>query len=84
MTPEKQAEILIRLDERVYKIREDQKELKDAMNSDAGFTRCQVHAKDVQTLQNSFDSLKWYKRTAIGAGIALLVKMAWDLIPFTR
>jgi hypothetical protein len=81
LTEKKRDELLIRLDERVDKIRSDQKELKKAMESDKGFTRCQIHAQDIQEIQ---DKLKWYQRTAIGAVLVAIVNTLWDYVPMLR
>ena len=70
-------ELLIRLDERIDRMRKDQKDLKTAMESDEGFARCQLHQQKVISVE---DSIKWTKRSAFGALIALIVKMVYEWI----
>ena len=74
LTPDEQSDILIRLDERVAKIREDQQELKQAMESDKGFTRCQLHTQKMEDIENS---LKWTKKAAWAAVLTIIGKIAW-------
>jgi hypothetical protein len=65
LTDNQRDELLIRLDERVAKIREDQKELKKTTAS----------KERVEKIENS---QRWTRRTVWGALIGLLVKLGWD------
>jgi hypothetical protein len=73
LTDEKRDELLIRLDERLIRVRNDQKELKIAMNSPEGFTRCQLHNKDVKTI-------KWQQRTVFAAFLGIIGKLGFDFL----
>jgi hypothetical protein len=68
-------ELLIRLDDRVERIRKDQENLKAAMESDEGFTRCQLHAQKVSDIEQS---LKRTKRGALAAIISIAIKFVFD------
>lgn len=87
LTPDEQSEILIRLDERVHSIYKNQQELKEAMHSPEGFTRCQLHNLEMDTIKDDMKeingSLKWQKRTILGSIIAatlgVLAKIGFDV-----
>jgi hypothetical protein len=66
-------EILVRLDERVGEL---QKDMKEAQH-DPGFTRCQVHATEMDSIKGS---LKWFRRTAVGGLIIFVGKSVWEYI----
>lgn len=71
LTQEQRDEMLIRMDERVGKLREDMKEAKSA----AGFARCQVHAEKVDRIQSN---TKWFKRTGLLAMVGVAGKYLYD------
>ena len=73
LTDYQRDELLIRIDERVDKLRGDMREAK----STEGFARCQVHATQVENIQNSF---KWSKRLVVGAILSLIIKGVWPYI----
>ncbi len=81
LSADQRAEILIRLDERVKKIRDDQKEINEKLESKEGYARCQMHQQDL-------DEIKWVRRTSIGAVITTVmgaITLAlWDNLPFLR
>ena len=85
LTPDQQAEILIRLDERVKKIRDDQKDMKTKMESTEGYPRCQMHQQDLDEIKGI---IKWVRRTTIGAVITTIIGAVtlalWDNLPFLR
>jgi hypothetical protein len=64
LTAKQRDELLLRIDERVEKLRGDMKDAKSA----EGFARCQVHQREMDNIKNS---LKWSKRTVIGGVITL-------------
>ncbi len=70
MDEEQRDELLIRLDERVEKIRDDQKSF-NKIATGAGWGRCQVHAADLDSIKST---VKWTRRTVIGGAIALIGK----------
>lgn len=76
MTPEKRDELLIRLDERTRRIREDQKTMQTTLEGDTGFGRCQVHTKQIASL---LSSRSWFRRTVVGGGLLFLAKLGFDL-----
>lgn len=71
LTQEQRDEMLIRMDERVGKLREDMREAK----SDKGFARCQVHSAKVDRIQSN---TKWMKRTGVAALIAVAGKYLYN------
>ena len=73
LTNNQRDELLIRIDEQVSKLRDDMKTAK----SETGFARCQVHAAQVESIQNSF---KWSKRLVVGAILSLIIKGIWPFI----
>ena len=75
MSDKERDELLIRLDERLSKVKEDMGTLKSNMSSDEGFTRCQLHAQRVNGIENSIATVK---RIAWAAVIGLVVKVGWD------
>jgi hypothetical protein len=77
LSEQKRDELLIRLDERMKKNRNDVKDLKAAMESDEGFNRCQLHSQKMAGIENS---VKRTKRSAWTAVIALVGKIAWEYI----
>ena len=77
LTDRERDELLIRLDERMTKVRNDQKELKEAMASDEGFTRCQLHNQRMESIERS---TLLAKRSAVAAVVAIIGKIAWEYI----
>ena len=73
LTAKQRDELLVRIDERVNELRDDMKTAK----IETGFARCQVHATQVENIQNS---LKWSKRLVVGAILSLIVKGVWPYI----
>ena len=73
LTDQQRDELLIRIDERVEKLRADMQEAKSA----DGFARCQVHATRVESIQSS---LTWGKRLVVGGILTLIVKGVWPYI----
>ena len=71
LTDDQRDELLIRIDERVEKLRGDMKEAKSA----DGFARCQVHQSEMDNIKNS---LKWSKRTVVGGVLTLIGKFIFD------
>ena len=71
LSNDQRDELLIRIDERVSKLRDDMKQAK----SETGFARCQVHTSEMNTIKSS---LKWSRRTVIGGVIALIGKFIFD------
>jgi hypothetical protein len=69
-------ELLIRLDERVDKIREDQKSLTETITGE-GFARCQVHDDKLKKLEST---VTWSRRGIIGTAIALAGKFIYGFI----
>lgn len=58
---------------RLSELRDDMKTAK----SENGFARCQVHAAQVEGVQNS---LKWSRRLVVGAILSLIIKGGWPYI----
>lgn len=77
MNAEQRDELLIRLDERVHKIREDQKAFNEKAEGSEGWGRCQVHEADLKDLKST---VKWTRRTVIGAAVAFVGKMIYSFI----
>ena len=73
LTDADRDELLIRIDERVKKLRDDMKEAKSA----AGFARCQVHAAQVEDIKSL---LTWGKRLIAGGVVGFIVKELWPNI----
>jgi hypothetical protein len=73
MNAEERDELLIRLDERVEKIREDQKGFNEIATGE-GWGRCQVHTNDLNSIKST---VKWTRRTVIGGSIALIGKFLY-------
>jgi hypothetical protein len=71
LTAKQRDELLIRIDERVDKLRADMKDAKSA----EGFARCQVHSTEMNAIKNS---LKWSKRAVIGGVLTLIGKFIFD------
>ena len=71
LTDNDRDELLIRVDERVKKLRDDMKEAK----SITGFARCQVHKTEVDGVKNS---LKWSRRLIAGGLFTVVVKTVYD------
>jgi len=76
LTEEKRDELLIRLDERVEKIRGDQKDFKKTMEG-KGFGQCQVHEDKLKKLEST---VTWTKRGVLGTAIALAGKFLYGFI----
>ena len=57
LTNDQRDELLIRIDERVAGLRRDMKTAK----GETGFARCQVHATQVEGVQNSLITLKYIR-----------------------
>ena len=76
MTEDQRDELLIRLDERVKKVREDQKDLKATMEGD-GFGNCQVHADKLEKLEST---AKWSQRGVIAGAITLIGQFLYRLV----
>ncbi len=74
MNEKDRDELLIRLDERVDKIRKDQKSFNDIAISTTGWGRCQVHKAKIDSA-GSF--LKWSKRTFSVAALGLMCKVLY-------
>ena len=72
LTVDQRDEMLIRMDERVGKLREDMKQAKSA----EGFARCQVHNEKVDTLQKG---TTWYKRLLVSGIVLAVIKSAYDM-----
>jgi hypothetical protein len=69
-------ELLIRLDERVDKIREDQKSLTETVTG-KGFPRCQVHDDQLKKIEST---VTWSRRGIIGTALALAGKFIYGFI----
>jgi hypothetical protein len=69
-------ELLIRLDERVGKIREDQKMLKDTLEGQ-GLARCQVHDDKLNKLEST---VTWSRRGLIAGALTLAGKFLYGFI----
>ena len=76
MNEEQRDELLIRLDERVEKIREDQKTLSSTLEG-KGFARCQVHDDQLKKIEGT---VKWSQRGLIGGSIVLIGKFIYGFI----
>jgi hypothetical protein len=76
MDEQMRDELLIRLDERVDKIREDQKSL-TATITGKGFARCQVHDDKLAKIEST---VTWSRRGIIGTALALAGKFIYGLI----
>ena len=68
LTRQERDELLVRIDERVSKLRDDMKTAK----STEGFARCQVHQSEMDNIKNS---LKWSRRTVLGGILLLSVRL---------
>ena len=77
LSDKERDELLIRLDERIQKVREDMVTLKGAMSSDDGFTRCQLHGQKMNDIEQS---LKWTKRGVWAAVLSVAIKFGFDKI----
>ncbi|MHC4640108.1 MAG: hypothetical protein ACYS32_00585 [Planctomycetota bacterium] len=77
MDAEERDELLIRLDERVDKIRVDQKEYMRKAESPEGFGRCQIHTADLKEIKST---LTWTRRGLIGGAVALVGKFIYSFI----
>ena len=73
LTAKQRDELLIRIDERVSKLRDDMRTAK----GDTGFARCQVHSTEMNTIKNWF---KWSKRLVVGAILSLIIGGVWRYI----
>jgi hypothetical protein len=74
MNQEERDELLIRIDERVKKIRLDQRTLTEEANSKEGFARCQVHKADTENMNRSLSRLRrsiWGMAIAISSAIGI-------------
>lgn len=71
LTQDKRDEMLIRMDERIGKLREDMKVAKSA----EGFARCQVHTAKMDRIQSN---TKWMKRSGIAAVAAVAGKYLYN------
>ena len=69
-------ELLIRLDDRVDKIREDQKSFKTTMEG-KGFGQCQVHQDKLEKLEST---AKWTKRGVAATVLTLVGKFIYGFI----
>ncbi len=68
-------ELLIRLDERVDNIREDQKDLHKKLEGD-GFARCQVHDNQLKKIEST---VKWGSRGLVGGSVILIGKFIYGI-----
>jgi hypothetical protein len=75
LSEQQRDELLIRLDERVDKIRTDQKNFQETADGD-GWGRCQVHTRDLESIKST---VKWTHRTVIGGALALVGKFIYGL-----
>lgn len=75
MDTQERDELLIRLDERVGKIREDQKKFAATAEGQEGWGRCQVHSNDITDIKSS---ITWTRRGLIGAVIAVISKFIYN------
>ena len=75
MNEKERDELLIRLDERMEKVRKDQKAFNDIAISPEGWGRCQVHETRIEST-GSF--LKWAKRTFSVAALGLIGKVLYS------
>jgi hypothetical protein len=69
-------ELLIRLDERMDKVRSDQKDFKRTMEG-KGFAACQLHAADLKRLKRNW---AWSRNIGASGMIALVGKYLYSLI----
>ncbi len=75
MNEDDRDELLIRLDERVEKIRKDQKAFNTIAVSPKGWGRCQVHETKIESARST---LKWAKRTFSVAALGVLGKVLYS------
>ncbi len=75
MNAEDRDELLIRLDERVEKIRKDQKSFNTIAVSPKGWGRCQVHETKIES---SRSTIKWVRRTFSVAALGLICKALYS------
>ena len=76
LTEEKRDELLIRLDERMDKVREDQKTFNEKMEG-KGFGQCQVHQDKLNKLEST---AKWTKRGVAATVLTLIGKFLYGFI----